>query len=67
MLVGAARAKPTTKGVGELTECHPNQKRASKMAYPGKGRDEPEKGYKYKVQCVPVAIDGKDAVQEYQL
>ena len=34
VLVGAARAQPTTKGVGELTGCHPNQERDSKMADP---------------------------------
>ena len=56
VLVGAARAKPTTKGVGELTGCHPNLKRASKMADPVKGRAEPKEGYRYRAQCVPVVI-----------
>ena len=54
MLVGAARAQPTTKGVGELTGCHPNRKRASKMADPVKGRAEPEERYRYKARCAPV-------------
>ena len=66
VLVGAARAQPTTKGVSELTGCHPNR-RASKMADPVKGRAEPEEGYRYRAQCVPVEIDGKDLVQEYRL
>ena len=56
MLVGAARAKPTTKGVGELTGCHPNRKRASKMADPVKSRAEPKEGYRYRSLCVPVVI-----------
>ena len=56
VLVGAARAKPTTKGVGELTGCHPNRKRASKRADPVKGRAEPKEGYRYRAQCVPVVI-----------
>ena len=56
VLVGAVRAKPTTKGVGELTGCHPNRKRARKMADPVKGRAEPKEGYRYRAQCVPVVI-----------
>ena len=56
VLVGAARAKPTTKGVVELTGCHPNRKRASKMADPVNGRAEPKEGYRYRALCVPVVI-----------
>ena len=56
MLVGAARAKPTTKEMGKLTRCHPNRKRASKMADPVKSRAEPKEGYRYRAQCVPVVI-----------
>ena len=55
VLVGATRAQPTTKGVGELTGCHPNQKRASKMASSVKGRAEPE-GYRYKERGAPAVI-----------
>ena len=57
VLVGAARAKPTTKGVGELTGCHSNWKRASKMADRVKGRAEPKEGYRYKARCAPAVID----------
>ena len=37
------------------------------MADPVKGRAEPEEGYRYRAQCVPVVIGRKDAVQEYWL
>ena len=56
MLVGAARAQPTRKGRGELTGCHPNRERASKMADLVKGRPEPEAGYRYKARGAPVVI-----------
>ena len=56
VLVVAARAQPTIKGVGELTGCHTNQKRASKMADPVKGRAKPEERYRYKARCVAVVI-----------
>ena len=55
VLVGAARAKPTTKWVGE-PGCYPNRKRASKMADPVKGRAEPKEGYRYKARCAPAVI-----------
>ena len=56
VLVGATRAQPTTKGVGELTGCHPTRKRASKMADPVKGRAEPEEGHRYKARGAPAVI-----------
>ena len=56
VLVGATRAQPTEKGVGELTGCHPIRKRASNMADPVKGRAEPEAGYGYKARCAPAVI-----------
>ena len=56
VLVGATRGQPTEKGVGELTGCHPNRKRASNMADPVKGRAEPEEGYRYKARCAPSLI-----------
>ena len=42
-IVGANRAVPTEKGVGQLTRCHSNQRKASKMADPVRGRAEPIK------------------------
>ena len=56
VLVGASRAQPTTKGVGELTGCHSNRKRASKMADPVKVRAEPKEGYRYKARGAPAVI-----------
>ena len=60
VLVRATHAQPTTKGVGELTGCHPNRKRASKMADPVKGRAEPREGYRYRARYVPVVVDRKE-------
>ena len=37
------------------------------MAGPVKGRADPEEGYRYRAQCLPVLIGCKDAVQEYRL
>ena len=56
VLVGAARAQPKTKGVGELKECHSNQKGASKIADPVKGRPESEEGYGDKARSAPAVI-----------